>query len=617
MEYKRVKKLKAIFTIGNAFVVLGVFISFLLINIYISRTNYDKQVIEGHKSYTGELAWSVAYFFSERKAELDNIAHLAAEAEDSNSIYASADVLKKMEFARNNFTWGSDIIYDRIIHIDNNDKIIGDTNNLASKPPLDCKQLKCSDDGKYAISMETGSKVHIVVISHIKNSTTDFGHIIGFINKNVLQQKITVSTVPNIYNLAITDSKKGIILKDKLYSEKAIAYSNSISSVKINDITKLKTTSDAKTSTMAAVLLPIRNTSLCLFNLVDTSKLFTGPKNWQILAALGALSVIVLGGGYQIFKSDLHNQVLNAQLNEEAKQSQKLKAKNIQLADEIAQKIKSQQQFAREKEKVDVLNAQLSETLENEKLLKEQAESANIAKSEFLANMSHELQTPLQGILGFSEIGLQNYQSINKDTLQTYFTTIYNSGKKLHRLIVELIDLARFESNRMEFCLQPVNIEMLIAAAMDEFFPKAQEKNITIKFSRPDQSANITIDPDRIQQVIRHLLSNAVNFSPKNENIEIDLEYKDKKTCVSVRDYGPGIPSDEIETVFDKFHQSRRTRSKAGGKGLGLALSKSIIESHQGRIWAQNESDKGMKVCFDLPCEDIHANRNDRVKTRI
>lgn len=231
---------------------------------------------------------------------------------------------------------------------------------------------------------------------------------------------------------------------------------------------------------------------------------------------------------------------------------------------------------------------------------KEQAEKANLAKSMFLANMSHELRTPIHGILSFSKFGLKNAAKGELEKLQRYFLTIHDSGTVLLRLVNDLLDLAKLEAGKVTLDIRDANFQSLASKVIDEFRSLTMEKNITI-IEPEDLGTKIRVDPTRTMQVIRNLLGNSVKFSPAGTSVKIEAQSRDGFLQVSVADEGPGIPESELETIFDKFVQSSKTSTGAGGTGLGLPICREIVSAHGGRIWAENRPGRGAVFFFEVP----------------
>ena len=236
---------------------------------------------------------------------------------------------------------------------------------------------------------------------------------------------------------------------------------------------------------------------------------------------------------------------------------------------------------------------------------KEEAELANLAKSEFLANMSHELRTPLHGILSFANFGIKKSESAERSKLNRYFTNIHISGFRLLNLLNDLLDLSKLEAGKMDLNIQTNNLTILFEQCIAEQQQQIEDFAIKIIFNKAEQPVIAECDNAYITQIMTNLLSNALKFSGENTTITADLHQVDDTDSPYVefiiKDQGPGIPEDELISIFDAFIQSSQTDTGAGGTGLGLAICKKLIDHHSGKIWAENSADEGAIFTFIIP----------------
>lgn len=253
----------------------------------------------------------------------------------------------------------------------------------------------------------------------------------------------------------------------------------------------------------------------------------------------------------------------------------------------------------------------------NEKKLMEateMAEKANLAKSEFLANMSHELRTPMHGILGYASLGVRRVNEGNIPKLERFFKNIEISGQRLLRLLNDLLDLSKLESGKMELEICRNDFAAILEKCIAEQQTEVDDAHLKIIWEPFEISTEANFDSDKISQVFANLLSNAIKFSPQGSSIRLKFENSSMIDAnqfepidgikFSISDEGGGIPTNELDVVFDKFVQSNKFAvGTTGGTGLGLAICKEIIECHRGRIWAESKEGKGATFSFYLPKE--------------
>jgi len=251
------------------------------------------------------------------------------------------------------------------------------------------------------------------------------------------------------------------------------------------------------------------------------------------------------------------------------------------------------------------LQAMVAQKTRDLVLAKDAAEQANRTKSEFLANMSHELRTPMHGVLSFAQIGVNKAASAEREKLAHYFENIHASGSRLLGLLNDLLDLSKLESGKMQFDLQRLDLCPVIRASCETEEVRLQEAGVILDLDLPQEGVQAMIDPLRMGQVVNNLLANAIKFSPAHGTISIVLRCHPGMLELSVCDQGPGIPDEELESIFDKFVQSSKTRSGAGGSGLGLSICHEIVLGHHGLIWAGNREEGGARFVVQLPCDSL------------
>ena len=241
--------------------------------------------------------------------------------------------------------------------------------------------------------------------------------------------------------------------------------------------------------------------------------------------------------------------------------------------------------------------------------------AANVAKSEFLANMSHEIRTPLHGILNYSDFGIRNIEKAQRDKLLTYFKQIGVCGERLMQLLASILELASLEAGRVQYSKKLHDALPIINSVVADLYSKVRDKKLSVELIPPQSETKIFCDQMKLREVFHHLLSNAVQFSSEGKKITIRIQEGQIETAGNTKvpalkiffiDQGIGIPQAEYRNIFDNFIQSSKTKTGAGGKGIGLAICRKIIEAHLGTIWAEpNPEGAGSQFIVGLPLEEI------------
>jgi len=222
-------------------------------------------------------------------------------------------------------------------------------------------------------------------------------------------------------------------------------------------------------------------------------------------------------------------------------------------------------------------------------------------KSDFFSLMSHELRTPLTSIKEGTNLFLEGKGGEVTDRQKRLLTIVAEESNRLIELVNSLLDLSKLEAGIAAFQFIKADLAPLITRVIREIEPLAEAKGIRIK-RNIQESPRVSMDTERILQVLRNLLGNAIKFTPQGGEIEISLKAKDGVAEVSVADAGPGIPEKQTAIIFDKFRQAVQEGSrKIQGTGLGLAIVKQIIQSHGGRVWVESAVGRGSTFRFTLP----------------
>jgi signal transduction histidine kinase len=251
------------------------------------------------------------------------------------------------------------------------------------------------------------------------------------------------------------------------------------------------------------------------------------------------------------------------------------------------------------------LALQVAVALQNARLYQEQ--SATVAqlreldrlKSSFLANMSHELRTPLNSILGFSDVMLEELDGPLTDNMRVDLGLIYKNGQHLLHLINDVLDMAKIESGKMNLSVEKFNLLEIIEEVTSITSTLASEKNLSLFIdSASDREVEIKADKIRLRQVMINLVNNAIKFTEKGK-ISIHVAREENNVLITVKDTGIGIPMELLESIFQEFTQvDTSTTRKAGGTGLGLPISRRLIEMHGGRLWAESSGIDGEGSTF-------------------
>jgi len=248
---------------------------------------------------------------------------------------------------------------------------------------------------------------------------------------------------------------------------------------------------------------------------------------------------------------------------------------------------------------------------ENIELIK-QGELKNI----FFGQSSHEIKTPLASIKGYTQMLIkEKFGTINEQQKEV-LEVLKRNTNHLDNLINNYLSLVQLQAGTMKFVIEKIPIKSLIKDTMDIMYPLADSKKIKIDVRLTEGLPPLNIDVDKIKQVLINIIGNAIKFSPEGASININVKKKNEYILFEIQDFGLGIPKNEHEKIFDMFFQSESIRNKnIKGTGLGLPISKAIIEAHGGRIWVDSKIDKGSTFSFTLPIKAVKANKIKLIKS--
>ena len=233
--------------------------------------------------------------------------------------------------------------------------------------------------------------------------------------------------------------------------------------------------------------------------------------------------------------------------------------------------------------------------------LYKELEAASLHKSQFLANMSHELRTPLNAIIGFSQVLRDGMFGETNPKQEEYLDDILTSANHLLALINDVLDLSKVEAGQVELQIAPFSLRETLERSVVMVRERAIENGVQVEFVQSDGLDIVSGDERRIRQVIVNLLSNAVKFTPSGGAVDMQATQANGEVRISVTDTGPGIATEDHEQIFEEFRQTDAGVAQREGTGLGLALSKRLVELHGGRIWVDSELSKGSTFVFTLP----------------
>jgi len=257
--------------------------------------------------------------------------------------------------------------------------------------------------------------------------------------------------------------------------------------------------------------------------------------------------------------------------------------------------------YAGLEQQVDERTRELTQALTKLDEKTRELQAASRHKSEFLANMSHELRTPLNAISGFSQVLRKRMYGEINDKQAEYLDEILASSRDLLTLIDDVLDLSKVEAGQIELEPAPFSLPSALERLLVVVGEQAAQGNVQVLLTSEPGVDSVIGDERRIRQVVLNLLSNAIKFTPAGGSVDVSTARRDGQVRVSVTDTGPGIAKEDQSRIFEEVQQAAAGKEHRDGTGLGLALSKRLVELHGGRIWVESELGKGSTFSFTLP----------------
>lgn len=247
-------------------------------------------------------------------------------------------------------------------------------------------------------------------------------------------------------------------------------------------------------------------------------------------------------------------------------------------------------------EMADRLAAQLRELEKTDRL-----------RRELVTNISHDLRTPLTSLRGYLETLSLKQEAISRAERQRYLDSAIRQSDRLNKMVAALFELARLDSDTLELEMEPLALSELVQDAVQQFQLEAEREGVTLTARLPNGPATLLGDVGLLARVLDNLLANSLRHTPRGGKVAVTLREDEERVVLTVRDTGSGISSEDLDHVFERFFHGSRSPAGSDGAGLGLAISKRVIDLHDGQIWVESEPSTGTCFSISLPREALRT----------
>lgn len=274
--------------------------------------------------------------------------------------------------------------------------------------------------------------------------------------------------------------------------------------------------------------------------------------------------------------------------------------------------MKYSEQWTREevrklRNQLDELGVELEKHQHEENRLRRELEEQNKTRARFIATLAHELRTPLTPVLASASLLIEQFHPEPGSPQDRLVRSIVRGAESLESRLSNLLELGKFQAGAFTLEIAPISITSLLNDSALQFEPLAKSKRQTLTLKLPQEIPLVKADLRRIGQVVTNLLGNAIKFTPEGGRIVLKAMTRDQDLVVEVQDSGPGLRPEEQRRLFQPYYRSDVDRQRLSGTGLGLSLSKEIVEAHNGKIWVNSEPGKGSTFGFSIPLRGTPA----------